>query len=73
MHIDYSISLTKSLKEANFFKKIYYSSLFFSLRASNFKKNEKFKMVKTKLNQRAFEIIRNIELICFISYRFIKT
>ena len=29
-------------------------------------------MVKTKLNKRAFEIIRNIELVCFIPYKFIK-
>ena len=31
------------------------------------------KMVKTKLNKRAFEIIRNIELIYVIPYKFIKT
>jgi hypothetical protein len=43
VHIDYSVSLTKSLKEGDFFKKTYYSSLFFSLCASNFKKNEIFK------------------------------
>ena len=26
-------------------------------------------MVKTKLNKRGFEIIRNIELVCFIPYK----
>jgi len=34
---------------------------------------ENLKMVKTKLNKRAFKIIRNIELIYFIPYKFIKT
>ena len=37
------------------------------------KKMKNLKMVKTKLNKRAFEIIRNIELVCFIPNKFIKT
>ena len=29
-------------------------------------------LVKTKLNKRNFEILRNIELICFIAPKYIK-
>lgn len=31
------------------------------------------KIYKSKLNKRGFEIIRNIELICFLPYKYIKT
>ena len=74
VHIDYSVSLTKSLKEGGFFKKkpiiVHY---FFHYMQAILKKMKNLKMVKTKLNKRAFEIIRNIELVCFIPYKFIKT
>ena len=33
---------------------------------------KKYGLVKTKLNKRNFEILRNIELICFIAPKYIK-
>ena len=36
------------------------------------KKLKEYVLVKTKLNKRNFEILRNIELICFIEQKYIK-
>ena len=74
VHIDYSKALTKALNEQHLFEKDpIIVHCFFHYVQSILKKMKALKLYKTKLNKRSFEIIRNIELICFLPYKYIKT
>ena len=74
VHINYSNALTKALNEQHLFEKDpIIVHFFFHYVQSILKKMKALKLYKTKLNKRSFEIIRNIELICFLPYKYIKT
>ena len=68
IHIDFSQAERKALLQENLFnsKPIIISCLF-HFTQSVFRKMKNLKLVKTKLNKKNFEILRNIELICFIN------
>lgn len=74
MHIDFSKSLKTSLLKDNLFqnKLIVIHSFFYFMQAiiKNMKLN---KLFKTKMIERSFESLKNIELLCFIPHNNINT
>ncbi len=74
VHIDYSVVLTKALAMDNIFdsKPIIMQYLFHFIQEI-YKKMKNIKIFKKKINKHSFEIIKNIELICFstLLYKYI--
>ena len=74
VHIDYSSSLTKALSIENIFNnKPIIVHCFFHFIQSIVKRMKKLNMIKTKLTKHAFEVLKNIEIVCFIPKTFIKS
>ena len=66
-NIDFSIPERKALLHNDLFKeKPIVISCFFHFSQSIFRKMKEFKLIKKKLTKYSFEILRNLELICFI-------
>ena len=65
VHIDYSLEIRKALKTENIFKKPPVIRIVFSLCSIDGYKNEENRINK-KIHKYAFEIIKNIKLVCFI-------
>ena len=74
VNIDYSASLTKALQTDNIFKdKPIIIHCFFHFGQCIVKKLKELKIIKKKLTKYGFELLRNIEIICFLPYGFIKS
>ena len=74
VNIDYSSSLTKALKTENIFENSpIIVHCFFHFCQAIVKHMKKYDILKTKMSKYAFEILKNVELICFIPYNFIKS
>ena len=64
---DYSYSQIKALKECETFNtKPFVVCCLFHYSQSIIKKMKKFRIFKKNLNKRAYEILRNLELLCFV-------
>ena len=73
VHIDYSLSLRKAFLSENLYsKKPIIVHCFFHFIQAIVKKMKKLDIIKKNITKRAFEIIKNIEIICFIPPNLIK-
>ena len=74
IHIDFAKSLKQDLEKDNLFEsKPIIMHSFFHFAQCIVKYMKKFKIIKSKFSKLAFEILKNIELLCFINPEFIKT
>ena len=68
VHIDFSLSERKALLNENLYEeKPIIISCFFHFTQAIFRKMKEFKLVKKRLTKKAFAILRNVELICFLN------
>ena len=74
IHIDFAKSLHNALETENLFQnKPIIMHCFFHFVQCIVKYMKKYKICKTKFTKRAFEILKNIEILCFINPNYIKT
>ena len=74
IHIDFAKSLKQDLEKDNLFEsKPIIMHSFFHFAQCIVKYMKKYKIIKSKFSKLAFEILKNIELLCFINPEFIKT
>ena len=74
IHIDYSNALRKALLTENIFKNTPMIIHCFSHFVQSIVKLMKlYGLIKNKITKYSFEILKNIELLCFISPGYIKT
>ena len=67
INIDYSLALFKALKNKNLFNNdCIIISCFFHFSQALIGKMERLKIFQKKLNKEAFEILLNIQIICFL-------
>jgi len=74
IHIDYCKALKNALTDKEIFKKppiIIHCFLHFV--QAIVKKMKNLKIIKSRITKYAFEIIKNIELVCFINHEYIKS
>ena len=65
--LDFDRAQINSLKKIELFKnKPYLITCLFHFGQALFRKLQKLKMIKNKLNKRGYEIIKNLEILCFI-------
>jgi hypothetical protein len=70
VNIDYSASLTKALLTDNLFNtKPVIVHCFFHFGQCIIKKLKQYKIIKKNLTKYGFEILKSIELICFLPYK----
>ena len=70
---DFNMGKIKSLKDSPHFKnKPYVIYCFFHFCQSIINKLNKFKIIKYRTNKRGFELLHNIEILCFIEKSKIK-
>ena len=74
VNIDYSASLTKALKNENLFDKPpIITHCFFHFTQSIVRQMKKYKLIKSKMTKYGFEILKNVEIICFIPPSYINS
>ena len=74
INMDYSKSLRSSLLTNNLFKtKPVIIHCFFHFIQAILKKMKSYKIFKTKLSKHNFELLKNIEIACFIPPSYIKS
>lgn len=67
INTDFDFSQIKAIKECEIFKKCpYIICCLFHFSQSIIKKMKELKLIKKKLNVRGYEILRNLEVLCFI-------
>ena len=72
MHIDYSKAERKALLQKNLFDSLpIIISCFFHFTQCLYRKMHYINLIKKKLTKRAFEILRNYEMICFTNPKYI--
>ena len=73
INVDFGIAQRNALLEKNLFKEDpIIISCFFHFSQCIYRKMKQYKMINTKLTKYSFEILRNIELICFINPKLLK-
>ena len=73
INVDFGIAQRNALLEKNLFKEDpIIISCFFHFSQCIYRKMKQYKMINTKLTKDSFEILRNIELICFINPKLLK-
>lgn len=66
---DFSKSQIKAIKECKYFKnKIYIVPCLFHFAQAIIKKFKELKIIKKYLNKRGYELLRNLEILCFIKF-----
>ena len=74
VNIDFSNPLHKLFSDVALFKnKLIIIHCFFHFTQAIVKRMKKLKLIKSKINKYNFEIIKNIELICFLQTKYIKS
>ena len=74
VHIDFSKSLTNAFKSDDLFiQKPIIVHCFFHFSQIIIKKMKSLNIIKSRMNKYTFSILKNIELICFIPYSYLKT
>lgn len=74
IHIDLAKSLHNALETQNLFQnKPIIMHCFFLFLQCIVKYMKKYKICKTKFSKRAFETLKNIEILCLINPNYIKT
>lgn len=74
IHVDYEKALQKAISNIIYFKdNVIHSRCFFHFSQMIREKLQETRICKIKLNRYTYEIISNVELICFINIGKIKT